>query len=207
MNDAFNNQINKGNKVIVLQTHYDNRFESYEQGIVEDFTKCFVIVSIERNGRIVKEKKAPHRLIVDNSEIYKNNWMYLMAEFDNYKKSVGNRMQIEMNLIKNKVINTLLSILDNLEYAYKSNNDEGLKVIIDDIYHKLEYDHNVITIDEYLKDKKNIFDSNYFEAIAVNKVDNEDLDNTINSIVKTGFIYKDGILIRNQQVIVNKYSK
>ena len=69
----------------------------------------------------------------------------------------------------------------------------------------MKYDHNVITIDEYLKDKKNIFDSNYFEAIAVNNVDNKDLDNTINSIVRTGFVYKDGILIRNQQVIVNKY--
>ena len=47
--------------------------------------------------------------------ISKNDYLYLLAEFDNYKKSVSNRIELsEKNQVKN-IFNQVIQILDDLE--------------------------------------------------------------------------------------------
>ncbi len=47
--------------------------------------------------------------------ISKNDYLYLLAEFDNYKKSVSNRIELSEKNQRKNIFNQVIPILDDLE--------------------------------------------------------------------------------------------
>lgn len=199
MKDFLDNDIKINDSVIYMDLSRDDRFKKFKKGTVIEITDKFIKIKT-KTGKIIK--RMPHRVIINNSDMWKDKYLYLAAEFDNYKKHTNNKIQIEVELNKNKILNTLLTTLDNLEMSYEHTKDDGIKIIINDIYNKLKVDYNIITIDEYLKDKKDYVDTNYHEIVSMLS-DNTKENNVILSSVQKGFVYNNGKLVRIQKVVVN----
>lgn len=74
----------------------------------------------EANGTETQANGTPDGKVIDiNSQVekYKNDYLYLRAEFDNYKK---NMIKERSDLVKygsERLINEMLSVLDNFERA------------------------------------------------------------------------------------------
>ena len=207
MKDRFNIDIQEGDQVIFFDHWYDWSFKNFERGIVVGFTPNFVKVKpIDKDVLIFKEYtlRKPQYLIVDKSDIYKDNWLRLAAELDNYKKNVNKRTQLQIDSNKDNILNDLLEFIDDLKRAIDNNsNNEGLKIILNKNLNVLKNKYNIIPIDEYLGDNKKIFDSKYHEAISILPSES-DLDNTIAGIIQEGYVYKSGRVLRIQKVVVYK---
>ena len=65
---------------------------------------------------------------------YKNKYLYLLAEFDNYRK---NREKEESQFIKlsnEKIMNDLLKVLDDFESVMKSDDNAIIKSLFNSLY-------------------------------------------------------------------------
>ena len=134
----------------------------------------------------------------------KNQQLYKVAEFDNFRKRV---MQEKAELIKNggtKVITTLLPIIDDLERAQLNMDKyedvaavkEGLNLIIDKFFKLLAQ--------EGLKKMEVVgqpFDSDLHEAIAMVPGQPDNLKGKVMDCTLTGYKLNDKV-IRHAQVVV-----
>ena len=152
-----------------------------------------------------KETEAPKELTPDERiaelekqvEDLKNQQLYKVAEFDNFRKRV---MQEKADLIKNggtKVITTLLPIIDDLERAQQNMDKyedvaavkEGLNLIIDKFF-KLMAQEGLKKMDVVGQP----FDSDLHEAIAMVPGQPDDQKGKVMDCMMAGYTLNDKVI-------------
>lgn len=136
----------------------------------------------------------------------KKEYLFLMAEFDNYRKRVTKE---KAEIIKNgseKVIAGLLPIVDDFERGLKATKDadsadsvrEGMELIYNKLIKYLEA-NGVKAMDSTGKD----FDPEFHEAIASIPAPSDDLKGKVIDTTQTGYTINDKVL-RHAKVAVGE---
>lgn len=139
----------------------------------------------------------------------KKEYLFLMAEFDNYRKRVTRE---KAEIIKNgaeKVLAGLLPIVDDFERGLKASKDadsadsvrEGMELIYNKLIKFLE-SNGVKAMDSTGKD----FDPDLHEAIASIPAPSEDLKGKVIDTTQTGYTLNDKVL-RHAKVAVGEWSE
>ncbi len=137
-------------------------------------------------------------------EDYKDKYLRLSAEFDNYRKRT---LKEKAELIKNgseKAITAVLPILDDLERALqnmqKTDDVKAMYEGIDLIYQKFlkNLGHEGLTKMEPIGES---FDTDFHEAIALVPTQEEDKKGKVLDCVQTGYKLNDKV-IRHAKVVV-----
>ena len=134
----------------------------------------------------------------------KDDYIRLMAEFDNYRRRTSNEKLELVSMASTDTIKGLLPILDDCERALKvlkeSNDSEAAKEGTELIYNKLMAylkSKGLAQIDALNKD----FDTDLHEAVAQFPVDAEDMKGKVFDVVQTGYTL-NGKVIRFAKVVV-----
>ena len=149
-----------------------------------------------------EEQKTKSPNIEEEYEKLKNDYLRLLAEFDNYRKRVSKEIEEAKEAAKRSIIKEFLVILDNLEkaiemaYKHKDAIIEGIELSIKSFKDMLKK-HGV----EEINPKKESFDPNLHDALMTQESD-ELPKNTVIQTVEKGYILKDK-LIRPAKVIVS----
>ena len=136
----------------------------------------------------------------------KKEYLFLMAEFDNYRKRVTKE---KAEIIKNgaeKVLAGILPIVDDFERGLKATKDaenadsvrEGMELIYNTLIKYLE-SNGVKAMDSTGKD----FDPELHEAIASIPAPSEDLKGKVIDTTQTGYTINDKVL-RHAKVAVGE---
>ena len=136
----------------------------------------------------------------------KKEYLFLMAEFDNYRKRVTKE---KAEIIKNgaeKVLAGILPIVDDFERGLKATKDaensdsvrEGMELIYNKLIKYLE-SNGVKAMDSTGKD----FDPELHEAIASIPAPSEDLKGKVIDTTQTGYTINDKVL-RHAKVAVGE---
>lgn len=136
----------------------------------------------------------------------KKEYLFLMAEFDNYRKRVTKE---KAEIIKNgaeKVLAGLLPIVDDFERGLKATKDadnadslrEGMELIYNKLIKYLE-SNGVKAMDSTGKD----FDPEFHEAIASIPAPSEDMKGKVIDTTQTGYTINDKVL-RHAKVAVGE---
>ena len=120
----------------------------------------------------------------------------LQAEFENFKKRTEKEKSAFIQFANKQFIMELLPVLDNFERAMQSTNDEGIKLIYNQLLEILKK-HNVNEIDAIGKQ----FDPKLHEALLQEASDKE--PNTVLEVLQKGYIVGDAVL-RSAKVKVSK---
>lgn len=150
-----------------------------------------------------KKQKSKKELLAEIDNLKKqliekeNQYLYLQADFENYKKNAEREKEIFVKFAKEDLIKKLLPVLDEYESAFKSNEGdiEGFKIIYKNLYKILE--------GEGLKPIESVgekFDHNYHEAVMQGVSEKE---GTILEEFQKGYMLHDRV-IRHAKVKVAK---
>ena len=139
-------------------------------------------------------------------EEQKKEYLFLVAEFDNYRKRTLKEKQELIKTASGKAMEELLPVVDDFERALdmmgKSDDVESLKEGVDLIYNKfvkyLEKQH-VVAMDTNGKD----FDSDIHEAVTLFPAPDESQKDKIIDTVLKGYMINDKVL-RHAKVVVGK---
>ena len=207
MKDQFNNEIKLNDRVLLNNQNYKGKQINFQYGKVIGFTNEFVIIQPDNpNAFIYINKKNRNKIyrysyniIVDNTEQLTNNWLRLAAEIDNYKKNNDKRSTLEIQNNTNKIMLSMLEVLDDIERGIQIDNNDGLKIIKNKFINTLskfgvkEIDTKPNENNEYVN-----FNPEFHEAITV--VDS-DYKNKIIDTLQKGYTINDKLL-RVAKVIV-----
>lgn len=160
----------------------------------------------EAEKELTAEKKLNNELeeTKQSLEDYKDKYLRLSAEFDNYRKRT---LKEKAELIKNggeKAIAAVLPILDDLERALqnmqKADDVKAMYEGIDLIYQKFlkNLGHEGLTKMEPIGES---FDTDFHEAIALVPTQEEDKKGKVLDCVQTGYKLNDKV-IRHAKVVV-----
>ena len=182
----------------------DIKNEEMNEEIVQEEQKTAAEEQTEA-ADTTKEKEAPKELTPEERiaelekqvEDLKNQQLYKVAEFDNFRKRV---MQEKADLIKNggaKVITTLLPIIDDLERAQQNMDKyedvnavkEGLNLIIDKFF-KLLAQEGLKKMDVVGQP----FDSDLHEAIAMVPGQPDDQKGKVMDCMTPGYTLNDKVI-------------
>ena len=139
-------------------------------------------------------------------EEQKKEYLFLVAEFDNYRKRTLKEKQELIKTASGKAMEELLPVVDDFERALdmmgKSDDVESLKEGVDLIYNKfvkyLEKQH-VVAMDTNGKE----FDSDIHEAVTLFPAPDESQKDKIIDTVLKGYMINDKVL-RHAKVVVGK---
>ena len=160
----------------------------------------------EKEAELSEEEKAAKELEETKQalEDYKDKYLRLSAEFDNYRKRT---MKEKAELIKNggeKAISAILPILDDLERALENmQKTDDLKAIhegIDLIYQKFLKNLTQEGLEKMNPIGEN-FDTDYHEAVALVPASAEEQKGKVLDCVQTGYKLNDKV-IRHAKVVV-----
>lgn len=181
--------------------------EQPEEVVVEDVNSTPAEEEIEENV----EKEAETDLSKENEELKeslakeKKEYLYLMAEFDNFRKRT---LKEKSEIIKNageQVLKGLLPIVDDFERGLKAMEGddtaaqrEGMQLIYNKLKKYLEQ-NGVKEMDPEDKD----FDADRHEAISAVPVPDESQKGKILDTVEKGYMINDKVL-RHAKVVVGK---
>lgn len=162
----------------------------------------------EETEEVTKDQVLSQQLEAANAQIeeMQDKYLRLSAEFDNYRKRT---MKEKAELIKTggeKVISSVLPILDDLERALKtmeSSEDivamkEGVELIYNKFLKTLT-ENGVQKIEAEGKD----FNTDYHEAIAIVPSPSEELKGKILDCVQNGYTLNDKV-VRHAKVVVGE---
>lgn len=136
---------------------------------------------------------------------WENKYLYLLAEFDNYKKRKA-KEEIKNSEYKYKdIFKQLLPILDIMSMSFKMEETvpQGIIIVFNELMNVLEKEGLKQIV---YPEGKLFFDEETMYAVsALQNIPNME-DNEVIDISKLGYKYKDEIL-RYTQVVVNKIVK
>jgi molecular chaperone GrpE len=134
-----------------------------------------------------------------NSE-YKDKYLYLMAEFDNYKKRNAKENADIVKMANEKIIKSLITVIDDFERSFKFIKDESREgvMLIYDKFIKLLEDNNVECINP---SDGEAFDETMHEVVAVRPAENDSAKGLILECLEKGYIL-NGKVIRFAKVVV-----
>ena len=163
----------------------------------------------EENAELKEEIKENVKPSIESLEKeienQKNKYLYLAAEFDNYKKRVVKEKNDLVHYTKENIYLELLNLIDDVERAITNTKDSN------DI--NTLKDSNVVIYNRFKNylDRNNIkeiislnaeFNPNLHEAITT--IDsNEETKNKVVDVIQKGYIINDKV-IRHTKVVVGK---
>lgn len=195
---VFNNQTRKG------------KFKNHEVGIVIGLTNEFVIIEPNNpdhfdhldNHKIYRRYK--NVIVIED---YKDPYLRLAAEIDNFKKNNIKRANELSESGKRQVLMYLLDIKDDFDRALDNIKDENDKEGVQYIINKLDNILSTYGIVKYTNNDEIIeFDPNKHEAISVLLTDDKKKDNKIAYIIKHGYMINNEIF-RFCTCVVYKYNE
>ncbi len=146
------------------------------------------------------------QLLKDELEKEKKEYLFLMADFDNYRKRT---LQEKQDLIKNggeKVLEGILPVVDDIERAIdaiaQGGDLDSLKEGVDLIHNKLiNYlkSNNVKPIES----TGELFDTDFHEAVTTFPASSEDQKGKVIDTVLKGYTLNDKVL-RHAKVVVGQ---
>jgi molecular chaperone GrpE len=140
------------------------------------------------------------------AEEYYDRLLRASAEFDNYKKRTTREMQELVRYANEKIFKELLSVVDNLDRAIESAQQdgadddpllEGVRLILNEV-DKIFERHNVKPI----KAIGEPFDPNFHQAMMQEETEDEPA-NTVVKEMQKGYVMHDRLL-RPSMVVVSK---
>ena len=141
---------------------------------------------------------------IEQSDEYKNKYLYLAADFDNYKKRIAKELLDSKTLAKQNLIKDLLPIIDDFERLLDEIDDEsptkneiGFQMIAENL-EKMLAANNCYRLETYIGDKFNV---NLHDALCTESSDDETLNNTIADVFQNGW-KMDNKIIRHAKVKV-----
>ena len=145
-------------------------------------------------------------LIIRERDEWKDKYLRLYAEFDNYKKRTLREKKEWFREAKSDVISELLPVLDDFDRAKVANEDnndvdalkEGFNLIHHKLFHALE--------NKGLKAMNSMhqaFDTDMHEAITNIPAPSEDLKGKVVDVVEKGYTMNDHI-VRYAKVVVGQ---
>lgn len=129
----------------------------------------------------------------DEHEKLNDKYLRLAAEFDNYKKRVEKDRNSLSIFLSEKIILSLLPVLDDMERSLISEKSEGMKLV----YNKFVSTLNSLGVTEVECDK---FDTDLHDAISTKDAEESGL---IYEVLQRGYKLNDKV-IRHAKVIVTK---
>ena len=148
----------------------------------------------------------PLFLAKEEAEMYKDRWMRLAAEFDNYKKRTAREFETLVQSASEDVIRDLLPILDGVERALAHSEagdaesdvfQEGVEMIMEQ-FSRVLYNRNLSEIETVGAP----FDPNVHEALM--QMPSEEYDaGVVADVVEKGYCLGDKVL-RPAKVVVSQ---
>ena len=186
-----------------VKTQTEEKTETEQEIALSDMTKDQLIALVEyykiKSGAADEKELETAKAAAED---YKDKWMRLAAEFENYKKRNA-KLRIEsLQEGRGETVVKILPIGDNLDRALKMNIDENtlsglqmLKKNFDDVL-------QAIGATEIAKAGEK-FDPNFQEAVMQVPAESEELDDVIAEVYTKGYKLGDRV-IRYAQVSVYK---
>ena len=152
----------------------------------------------------VPEEEAPEEEDEPDAEVYKDRWVRLAAEFDNYKKRTGRERAALIQSANESLIRDLLPLVDSVDRAIAhadgdTESDafkEGVRMIMEELPKILE-NRGLKEIDASGKP----FDPNLHEALM--QVAGEREAGTVAEVIERGYSLGERVL-RHAKVVVSE---
>lgn len=141
-------------------------------------------------------KNSPEKTSSLEEEVdYRDKYLRLLAEHDNFMKSVERRIEYERNLSKVKALGYILTIKDMLDTHLEKN--EFIDMLKSEVNKILEVEN----IEKINVNENDIFDSFRHEVVGFIDTLDENLENRVAKVLKDGFVY-NGVLVRPAYVML-----
>lgn len=142
------------------------------------------------------------KLTIENAKI-KDQYLRLLAEFDNYKKRRFGETGVIMQTVKKETLSELLPVLDDIDRLFEHSEGgkeqvmDGIKLITEKLMQIL-LNQGVKPMDS----KGKQFDPNWHDALMM--MENDEVDpGTVIEVHRKGYLFNDNVL-RHAKVIVSK---
>lgn len=158
---------------------------------VAEAAKSIADLALEKAAEVMKEN-------VDSE--YKEKYLYLMAEFENFKRRIQKDKEDTIKTANEKIIKSLIGLIDDFERSIKyvtEESREGVMLIYDKFIRLLEL-NNVECINP---SEGELFDEAYHEAVMARPAECEEDKGIILECVEKGYSL-NGKVIRFAKVIV-----
>ena len=132
---------------------------------------------------------------------WKNKYLYLQADLENIKKRYNKQISDLRKYEGENIFKELIEFIDFIELQI-NNTKENQRLL--EIKSKILSLLNIFDVHPIYKERPMYFNEQYDEAILSKDCNDKTLDNSIESIYKQGWMFKDKVL-RYEQVVVNKY--
>ncbi len=140
-------------------------------------------------------------------ELLKSQLVRALADYDNLRKRTEEEKSLWIKFSSQRILTTLLPILDNFESAQKHLNDSGLAIAIGE-FRKLFAEEGLEEISPKVDDA---FDHNRHEAIDYTETKDQNKSGKISEVILPGWKYgtengftADRLIIRHAKVKVYK---
>ncbi len=170
------------------------------------------------NENINEQENVEENDIVNNEQDYKSNerneqenykdkYLRLLAEFDNYQKFKDKEHETVKCALSKDIILEIIPVLEDLEKAKQSENEadgENNKINnkgIEIIYNKLKHILKSKGLRKMHIEKGDTFDHNLHEAVTYIESDLE--DGKIVEVIQNGYLL-DNMIIKHPKVVVSK---
>lgn len=209
MEDRFKKEIKVNDRVLFNNQDYKGRFYDYALGTIIGFTNCYVKIKpdkpedfLDLNDNTKIYRKPENIFIIED---YKDKYLYLAAEMDNYRKNATKRANELAESGKRNVLLDILDVRDNFDLSLQNIKDEsdkeGINHIIDLVDHVLNK-YGVKQCD-ILKDDNELiaFDPNKYNAFLTQEIDDPEKDNKIAHMIKPCYMINNDIFRIGQCVV------
>lgn len=135
------------------------------------------------------KSKANLRKKEENNEVVllRSQLARALADYDNLKKRTDEEKAFWVKFSTQRVLTTLLSILDNFEFSQKHLNDSGLAIAIEEFKKFLSEEG----LEEITPSLGSDFDHNFHEAVESVETDDKKNEGKIANLVLPGWRFKD----------------
>ena len=203
MNDLNNSHQNHEENIVnEKEEKLENQKENTER--IKDKEK-----KEEENSKNLEELRKRIEKLEQEKQEYLNGWQRERADFLNYKKAEEKRFQEVVKFANERLIKSLIPVMDSLELAIESTNKDR-KAQANDSYLKgllLIYSQMKDLLEkegvEVINPKKGEEVNPYFEEVISEVKTTEVPENKIYQVLEKGYILR-GKVIRPARVIVGK---
>jgi len=131
-------------------------------------------------------------------ELLKNQLVRVLADYDNLRKRTEEEKNLWIRFSTQRVLTTLLPILDNFEISQKHLNDSGLAIAIGE-FKKVFAEEGLEEINPKIDED---FDHGSQEAVESIETEDQNKDGKIAELILSGWKFKDGEgLTEGRQVV------
>ena len=160
--------------------------------------------------KTLKKLREDLKVCKKEKEEYLNGWQKERAEFANYKKGEDDRKAMFSESIRERILNSFLSVMDSFNIAFANKDawekvDKNWRSGVEYIYSQL----NTIFEEYGVKEVGaigEIFDPNIHESIELVQTEKKELNHTVSNVIQKGYKLGPRVL-RPARVNVYEYKE